>query len=189
MNVNVGFAMCGSFCTFSEVISQMENLVHLGCQVFPIMSKMASNTDTRFGTSKEHKDKIKKICGRDIIEDITSAEPLGPQKIIDVLIIAPCTGNTLGKLAAGITDTSITMASKAHLRNQKPLVIAVSTNDGLSGSAKNIGLLLNQKNVFFVPMSQDDAVAKPTSLIADFTKIPDTIKEALSYKQIQPVYI
>lgn len=185
--IRVGFALCGSFCTFSKVIPQMMQLTVEGYDVFPIMSETAFSTDTRFGTAESFIKKIHDITGHKIIHTITDAEPIGPQKMFDLLIIEPCTGNTLAKLANGIADSSVTMAAKSHLRNSRPLVIAVSTNDGLGVAAKNIGTLQNCKNVFFVPYSQDDPIAKPNSLVAIFDKTSDTIKCALEYNQIQPV--
>ena len=184
--VNVGFAMCGSFCTFSKVIPQMSVLKEMGYNVIPIMSQNAYSTDTRFGKAKAFTDEISEITGNEIIHTIYSAEPIGPKKMLDALVVAPCTGNTLAKLAVGITDTPVCMAVKSHLRNQRPVVIAVSTNDALSGSAKNIGALRNYKNYYFVPLAQDDCRAKPFSLVADFGKIPETILDALDGKQIQP---
>lgn len=185
--IRVGFALCGSFCTFSKVIPQMMQLTVEGYDVFPIMSETAFSTDTRFGTAESFIKKIHDITGHKIIHTITDAEPIGPKKMFDLLIIEPCTGNTLAKLANGIADSSVTMAAKSHLRNSRPLVIAVSTNDGLGVAAKNIGALQNCKNVFFVPYSQDDPIAKPNSLVAIFDKTSDTIKCALEYNQIQPV--
>lgn len=187
MNKVVGFAMCGSFCTFSSVIPQMENLKKLNYDIVPIMSEIAYNTDTRFGKAKEHTERIEEICENKVIHTIRDAEPIGPKGLFDVLVIAPCTGNTLGKLANGITDTTVTMAAKSHLRNSKPLIIAVSTNDGLSAAAKNIGHLLNYRNVYFVPMGQDDCHKKPRSVVADFSMIPKTVEFALKGIQIQPI--
>lgn len=186
-NIKIGFAFCGSFCTLSDALRQMELLVSMGADVFPIMSPIAYSTDTRFGKSADIRKRIENACGRGIICDIPSAEPIGPKKLLDVMIVAPCTGNTLGKLAAGITDTSVTMAVKAHLRNDRPVVLALATNDALSASAKNIGALMNVKNIYFVPFAQDDAFQKPTSCIADFEKIPETVAMALAGKQIQPL--
>lgn len=183
----IGFAMCGSFCTFSRVITQLEELVKLGADVYPIMSEISYSTDTRFGTCDEIKKKIEKITDKVIISTVKGAEPIGPKGYLDILLIAPCTGNTLAKLASGIADTSVTMAAKAHLRNQKPLVVAVSTNDGLGNAAKNIGALLNYKYVYFVPFGQDDCIKKPNSLVADMSKISDTLSMALDLKQLQPV--
>lgn len=186
----VGFALCGSFCTFKKVIPQMKRLVDEGYKVIPIMSHIAYNTDTRFGKAKEFNDEIEKICKEEIIHTITGAEPIGPKELLDVLVIAPCTGNTLGKLANGISDTSVTLATKAHLRNQRPVIIAVSTNDALGASAKNIGLLMNSKNIYFVPMEQDDYINKPNSIVADFKYIPDTVREVLATKsQPQPILL
>lgn len=186
----VGFALCGSFCTFKKAVPQIKKLIDLGYSVVPIMSETAYSTDTRFGDARDFIDEIEKICGREIIHTITAAEPIGPKKLLDVLVIAPCTGNTLGKMANGITDTSVTLAAKAHLRNRRPVIIAVSTNDALGASAKNIGLLMNCKNIYFVPMRQDDCEQKPNSVVADFTLIPETVKTVLENgEQMQPVLI
>ena len=189
MKAKVGFAICGSFCTFNKIFSVIEDLVNDDYDVYPIMSLNACSTDTRFGEAKEHIKKLENLCNKQIITKITEAEPIGPQKLVDILVIAPCTGNTLGKLASGITDTAVTMATKSHLRNQRPVLIGVSTNDGLSASAKNIGMLLNQKNIFFIPMGQDDYLNKPCSIVADFTKTKLAITQALNYKQIQPILL
>lgn len=185
--LRVGFALCGSFCTFSRVIPQLERLKSHGMSITPIMSPIARNTDTRFGKADEFAAQIEAICGAKIIDSIKDAEPIGPKALLDVLVIEPCTGNTLAKLASGIADTSVTMAAKAHLRNRRPLVIAVSTNDGLGCAAKNIGMLQNCKNMYFVPYRQDDPINKPTSLVADFDKTLDTIYAAIGGSQIQPV--
>lgn len=185
--ITVGFAMCGSFCTFKEVISEMIVLKDKGYEIIPIMSFNAYNTDTRFGKAQEHIKRIEEICGRKIIATIPDAEPIGPQKLLDVMLIEPCTGNTAAKLANGITDTPVTLAAKAHLRNERPLLIAISTNDALSGSAKNIGKLLNMKNIFFVPFKQDSPHNKPRSMIAEFSKTEDAIIGAINNKQIQPI--
>lgn len=188
-NIKVGFAMCGSFCTFSQVIPQIAALKADGMTVIPIMSQTARNTDTRFGKADDFAEQIEDICGEKIIDSIKAAEPIGPKKLLDILVIEPCTGNTLAKLANGITDTSVTMAAKAHLRNQRPLVIAVSTNDGLGCAAKNIGMLQNYKNIYFVPYRQDDPIKKPSSLVADFERTLLTVNEALSGRQIQPILL
>ena len=189
-NLNVGFAMCGSFCTFSSVIEQMQALLkNENVNIIPIMSSTAYSTDTRFGKSSYFKEKIEKMTNNSIVHTIAGAEPIGPKKLLDILIIAPCTGNTLAKLANGITDSPVTLAAKAHLRNQRPVVIAVSTNDALSSSAKNIGQLMNYKNIFFVPMKQDDFSNKPTSVVADFSLIEQSMKNALEGIQIQPVLL
>ncbi len=184
--MKIGFALCGSFCTFSKVIPQIEALSK-SYDILPIMSPVAYTTDTRFGKAEDFVSRIEDICGCNVISTIAGAEPIGPKKLLDALIIAPATGNTLTKLSLGITDTSVTMAAKAHMRNARPLIIAPSTNDGLFTSAKNLGLLSSMKNIYFVPYSQDDAVNKPASLVAHMEKIPDTLELALSGIQIQPV--
>lgn len=186
----VGFALCGSFCTFKKVIPQMKKLVSEGYRVIPIMSHTAYTTDTRFGKSCDFNEEIEQICKEKVIYTINGAEPIGPKELLDVLVIAPCTGNTLGKLANGISDTSVTLATKAHLRNQRPVIIAVSTNDALGTSAKNIGTLMNSKNIYFVPMRQDDYINKPNSIVADFDYIPDTVREVLATnQQPQPILL
>lgn len=181
--------MCGSFCTFAQVLPQMQALKEAGADVTPILSQAASTTDTRFGTAKDLVATIEQITGKPIINTLFAAEPIGPKKLLDLLIIAPCTGNTLGKLANGITDTPVTLAAKAHLRNERPVLIAVSTNDALTASAKNIGLLLNTKHLFFVPMAQDDPVKKPTSVVAKFDLILPAAQAALEHRQLQPVLL
>ncbi|MBO5858324.1 MAG: dipicolinate synthase subunit B [Clostridia bacterium] len=186
-NITVGFALCGSFCTFSQAIKEMEILISKNYSVIPIMSYNAFSTDTRFGKAKEHIEHIEELCKRKIIATITDAEPIGPQKLLDILLIEPCTGNTIAKLANGITDTPVTLAAKSHLRNNRPLLIAVSTNDALSGSAGNIGRLLVTRNVYFVPFSQDLPDDKPRSMISDFNKTEESIIEALKGNQIQPI--
>ena len=185
----VGFAMTGSFCTFAKAIEVMEKLAQIGYDVVPIMSFNAFNLDTKFGKAADFKEKIKKICGREIINSIPDAEPIGPKKLVDVMLIAPCTGNTLAKLCRAITDTPVTMAAKSHLRIQRPVVIALATNDALGASAQNFGKALNTKNIYFVPMKQDDPTNKPTSLVANFDMIPETLDLALEHKQIQQVFI
>lgn len=188
-NKTVGFALCGSFCTFKKAIPQMKKLTDEGYRVIPIMSHTAYTTDTRFGKSREFNDEIENICKEKIIYTISGAEPIGPKKLLDILVIAPCTGNTIGKMANGITDTSVTLAAKAHLRNARPVIIAVSTNDALGAAAKNIGLLMNSKNIYFVPMKQDDCINKPNSIVANFELIPETVKSVLESKQPQPVLL
>lgn len=183
----IGFAMTGSFCTFRKILAELERLSELGADITPIMSNTAYSTDTRFGTAQGFIDRIEKICKKPIIHTLTGAEPIGPQSLLDLLVIAPCTGNTLAKLANGISDSSVTLAAKAHLRNLKPVLIAVSTNDGLANAAKNIGILLNTKNIYFVPFGQDDCENKPNSLVADMSLIPDACISALLSKQLQPV--
>lgn len=184
---HIGFAMCGSFCTFKRVIPVMKELADTGYEVHPIMSYNAFSTDTRFGKARDFTAEIEAICGRKIIATLTDAEPIGPKKLLDALIIEPCTGNTLAKLASGIADTPVTLAAKSHLRNARPLLIAVSTNDALAGAAKNIGALANYKNIYFVPYRQDDPTGKPTSIVADFSKTLSALECALEGKQIQPV--
>ena len=186
----VGFALCGSFCTFKKVIPQMKKLVDEGYKVIPIMSPTAYSTDTRFGKAEDYNKEIEEMCNEKIIYTISGAEPIGPKELLDVLVIAPCTGNTLGKLANGISDTSVTLATKAHLRNQRPVIIAVSTNDALGTSARNIGTLINSKHIYFVPMRQDDYINKPNSIVADFRYIPDTVREVLETQtQPQPILL
>ena len=184
---NIGFAMTGSFCTFSRVIKELERLTIMGANVYPIMSEISYSTDTRFGTCADFREKIEGICQKPIIKSVKEAEPIGPKGYLDLLIVAPCTGNSLAKLAKGITDSSVTMAAKAHLRNQKPVLIAVSTNDGLGNSAKNIGELLNTKNIYLVPCGQDDYVKKPNSLVADMSMIIPSAESALDGIQLQPI--
>ena len=186
----VGFALCGSFCTFKKVIPQMKKLVDEGYKVIPIMSPTAYSTDTRFGKAEDFNKEIEEMCNEKIIYTISGAEPIGPKELLDVLVIAPCTGNTLGKLSNGISDTSVTLATKAHLRNQRPVIIAISTNDALGTSARNIGTLMNSKYIYFVPMRQDDHINKPNSIVADFNYIPDTVREVLKTKtQPQPILL
>ena len=188
-NVKIGFALTGSFCTFSKTIEQMENLANLGAEIIPIMSYNSYNLDTKFRTALEHINKIKEITKKDIIHTIQEAEPIGPKKMTDIMIIAPCSGNTIAKLANGVTDTPVVMAAKSHLRNQKPLVIAISTNDALSGSAENIGKLLNRKHYYFVPFRQDNPITKPNSLVFDSKSIVETLEKALELEQIQPIIL
>jgi len=187
--LKIGFALTGSFCTFDKVIPEIENIVNEGAEVFPIISESVDNFDTRFGKSNDFKEQIKSITKKSIISSIVDAEPIGPKSLLDILIVAPCTGNTLAKLANAITDTPVTMACKAHMRNGKPLVLSISTNDGLGANAKNIGLLLNTKNIYLVPFHQDDPIKKPNSLVANTQLIIPTIIEALKGKQIQPILV
>lgn len=188
--IRVGFGLTGSFCTFEQVFQQLEACAaHPGWNVIPIMSENAYSTDTRFGKASHFIEEMERICGNKVLHTIAQTEPIGPKKLLDVMIVAPCTGNTLGKLANGITDTSVTLAVKAHLRNARPVVLAVSTNDALSNSAKNIGQLFNSKNIYFVPMRQDNCEAKPTSVVADFTRLVPAVESALAGRQVQPVYL
>ena len=186
--MNVGFAMCGSFCTFSKVFPVMEALAKEHTMV-PIFSPVSYSTDTRFGTAREHIQRAAEICGVPPLSTIAQVEPIGPKKLLDALIIAPCTGNTLAKLAHSIADTSVTMAAKSHLRNGRPVLIAVSTNDALAGAAENIGRLLARKNYYFVPFGQDDAVNKPASMVADFERIPEALEAAIAGRQLQPILL
>lgn len=187
--VKVGFALTGSFCTFGKTVPELEKIVAEGADVLPIISEATDKLDTKFGRAEEWKSKIEGITGKKLIKTIVEAEPIGPKSLLDVIVIAPCTGNTLGKLANGITDTPVTMACKAHLRNSKPVVIAIATNDGLGANAKNLGLLLNTKNIYFVPFGQDDPLKKCNSVVAKFELIVPTILEALKGKQIQPLLV
>ena len=186
--MEIGFALCGSFCTFHEVFPVVE-LLSKNHNVIPIFSNIAASADTRFGTAAQHRKTMTELCGREPIDSIVKAEPIGPKKLLDVLVIAPCTGNTLAKLSHGIADTPVTMAAKSHLRNGRPVVIALSTNDALAAAAENIGRLLARRHYYFVPYGQDAPEGKPTSLIADFTKIPQTIEFAMLGKQLQPLLI
>ncbi len=186
-DLKVGFVLTGSFCTFSRAIGQMKRLKEAGCQIIPVMSYHASEIDTRFGKAADFIREIEQISGRDVIRTIDGAEPIGPKKMTDVMVIAPCTGNTLAKLALGITDTPAVMAAKSHLRGEKPLVLAVATNDALKASAQNIGRLMNTKNIYFVPMAQDAPESKPSSLVARFELLPQTVEAALEGRQLQPV--
>ncbi len=185
--ITIGLALTGSFCTFEKVIGILKELIKT-YNIIPIMSFNASRLSTRFGKAEDFIGRIEEICGNKVICTIEGAEPIGPKNMVDVLVVAPCTGNTMTKLAWGIIDTPVTLAVKSHLRNLKPVVIAASTNDGLSSSAKNIGLLLNYKNYYFVPLKQDDPIEKPFSLSADFDKIPQAIEYALQGKQLQPIF-
>lgn len=182
----LGVALCGSYCTYEKLFAALPALAER-FNLVPIMSDTAAETDTRFGTAAETIRRLMELTGKPVITTIAEAEPLGPKEKLDALLIAPCTGNTLAKLANGITDSAVTMAAKAHLRNGRPVVIAFSTNDGLSGSAENIGRLLNRKQYFFVPFGQDDPEKKPCSLQADFTLLGEAVEAALSGRQLQPV--
>lgn len=187
--LTVGYALCGSFCTISRAVKQIPVLRGKGMNIIPIMSPIVYNTDNRFNTAKELKEEVENITGNDIIHTVEAAEPIGPKKLLDVLIISPCTGNTLAKLANAVTDTSVTMAAKAHLRNNRPVVLCIATNDALGASAINIGKLLNTKNIYFVPFGQDDPYKKNNSLISDFNLIPQTVELALKGEQIQPILL
>lgn len=186
--MTIGFALCGSFCTFSRVFPVMEALSK-EYTLTPIFSPAAYSINSRFGTAASHVQRATDICGASPLHTIQEVEPIGPKKLLDALVIAPCTGNTLAKLAHGIADTAVTMAAKSHLRNGRPVIVAVSTNDALSGAAENIGRLLVRKNYYFVPFGQDDALQKPSSMVADFEQIPQTLSLALQGKQIQPLLL
>ena len=182
----MGFAVCGSFCTFARMLDELQVLTKV-YDVTPILSEATARTDTRFGTAADFRSKVETLCGKPAITSITEAEPIGPGGLFDVLVVAPCTGNTLSKIAAGVTDGTVTMACKAHLRNEQPIVLALSTNDGLSGNGANIGLLLNRRFYYFVPFRQDDPTAKPNSLVADFSRIGEAADAAILGQQLQPV--
>ena len=186
--LRIGAAMCGSFCTFEKVLGVLESLAET-YDVTAVLSETAAGTDTRFGKAEDHIRRLEAITGKPVMTTIPEAERIGPGKLFDVLVIAPCTGNTLGKLAAGITDTSVTMAAKAHLRNGRPVVIALASNDGLSAGARNIGELLVRRHYYFVPFGQDNALEKPCSLMADFTQIGPTVEAALEGRQLQPILL
>ena len=183
----IGCAMTGSFCTFKRAFEAWRALAASGASLTPIMSFNAASLDTRFYPAAEAVKLFGEIAGRPPLVTLGEVEPIGPKKLLDALVIAPCTGNTLAKLAGGIADTPVTLAAKSHLRNGRPLVIAVSSNDALAQNAKNIGQLLAMRNVFFVPFAQDDPVGKPNSLVARFDLVPETLKCALENRQIQPV--
>ncbi|MBQ3125267.1 MAG: dipicolinate synthase subunit B [Clostridia bacterium] len=183
----IGFAMCGSFCTFKNAIEAVKSLKETGADIIPIMSETAYSTDTRFGTCADFQRQLEEITGKKILHTVYQTEPIGPKKLLDALVILPCTGNTLAKLSNAVADTSVTLAAKAHLRNKRPLIIGVSTNDGLGAAAENIGRLLARKHCYFIPFGQDDCIHKPNSLIADFTKLNETVESALENKQFQPI--
>lgn len=186
--MNIGFAMCGSFCTYSKVFPILE-LLSRDYRITPIFSDTANTISSRFGTNAEHRETVTEICGHTPLCTICEVEPIGPKKLFDALVIAPCTGNTIAKLAHGIADGPVTMAAKSHSRNGRPVLIAVSTNDALSGAAENIGKLLNRKHYYFVPFGQDDPIEKPNSMVADFSQIPQALEAALSGIQIQPLLV
>lgn len=186
--MNIGFALCGSFCTYAAVFPVVEELAKQH-RVIPILSYAAATTDTRFGQAAEHLRQLERICRQKPLTTLTEVEPVGPKRLLDVLVIAPCTGNTLAKLANGIADTPVTMAAKSHLRNGRPILVAISTNDALAGAAENIGKLLNRKNYYFVPFGQDDPYTKPTSAVAKFEKLPQALQAAAEGYQLQPLLI
>mgnify|MGYP001055654385 CR=1 FL=1 len=187
--MKIGYCLTGSFCTFDKTIKVIEKLVNDGHIVTPIMSENAYNINTRFGKAVDIQNKIIEITGNSIIHTIEQAEPIGPKKMFDVLAVVPCTGNTLAKLSNGIVDTTVTMAVKSHLRNNRPVVIGISTNDALGGAAKNIGTLLNYKNYYFVPFKQDNPITKPRSIVFDPEYIVKTVEAALDGEQIEPILL
>ena len=186
--MNIGFAFCGSFCTYAKVFPIMEQLTQTHT-VIPVFSDCAYSTDSRFGNAVDFIERANQMCGRQVLHTIAQVEPIGPKKLLDALVVAPCTGNTLAKLAHGIADGPVTMAVKSHLRNGRPVIIAVSTNDALGAAGENIGRLLARKHYYFVPFRQDDPLNKPASMVADFSRIPDTITAAMEAKQLQPVVL
>lgn len=185
----LGFAICGSFCTLEKTVQTMETLASHGWEIQPILSPITYEADTRFGNAAEWRQRIEEICGKPIWHTIPEVEPIGPRALLDILLVEPCTGNTLGKLACGITDTPVTMAVKAHLRNRRPTVLAISTNDGLGASARNIGTLVNTRHLYFVPFGQDDYRKKEASLVADFSLTEETLLAALDGRQLQPILL
>lgn len=187
--IRIGYCLCGSFCTFQKSFEAAAQLTDMGAQLIPVMSFNSAALSTRFGTAEQNTASLEAIAGRKAITTIVDAEPIGPSKMCDIMVVAPCTANTLAKLALGITDTPVTMAVKSHLRNGLPVVVAISTNDALAGCAKNIGVLQNYRNYYFVPYKQDNFEKKPNSIVADFSLIPDTVAEALCGRQIQPLIL
>lgn len=185
----VGFAVTGSHCTLAAVIPELVRLVDEGAQIVPIISQAVRDNDTRFGTSAYFREELERISGHEVIDSINLAEPIGPQKLFDIITVAPCTGNTLAKIANSITDTPVLMAVKAQLRNLRPVVLAISTNDGLGGNAINLGRVLNMKNIYLVPLGQDDPYNKATSLVFKKGLILDTVLAALEGRQIQPLLL
>ena len=186
---NIGYALTGSFCTFSISIKEIKKLIQAGANVFPIMSYHSYKLDTKFGKAQDFIEKIEEITGNKIIHTIPDAEPIGPKKMFDILVVAPCSGNTIAKLANDIIDTPATMAVKSHLRNCRPVVIGISTNNALSGAAENIGKLLNRKHYYFVPFKQDNPITKPRSIVCDFSYLQKTLEYALEGKQISPIIL
>lgn len=185
----IGFVLTGSFCTFSKTIPKMKELIEKGAEVIPIMSFNSYNLDTKFGKAQDFINEIEEITGKKIIHTIQEAEPIGPKRLTDIMVVAPCSGNTMAKLACDIIDTPATMAVKSHLRNNLPVVIAPSTNNGLSGNAKNIGILLNRKHYYFVPFRQDNPITKPRSIVFDSEYIVKTIESALEHEQVEPILL
>lgn len=187
IGIRIGYVMTGSYCTFERSFRQAERLREMGAELVPVMSEKAASVSTRFGSGRDNISRLAEICGREVITDISAAEPIGPKDMTDILVVAPCTSNTAAKLAGGITDTAATMAVKSHLRSGKPVVLAIASNDSLLGSAKNIGELFNRKNYYFVPMLQDDIEKKPASLVAEFGLLPEAVDAALRGVQLRPI--
>ena len=185
----IGFAMCGSFCTFSKAFEQMRALKALGYDVLPIMSQNAASTDTRFGRAEDMVKQAETITGKKVLATSVETEPIGPKELCDLLVIAPCTGNTLAKLSLGVTDTAVTMAAKSHLRILRPVLLCVATNDALGASAQHIGRLLNTKHIFLVPMRQDDPARKPHSLVADFSRVREALLAMGEGEQLRPLFL
>ena len=186
-NITLGYAFCGSFCTIKDSLEQLRKLAKREIKIIPIMSQIVYSTDTRFGKAEDLINEVEDLCGNKVIHTIAAAEPIGPKNLLDIIVVSPCTGNTLAKIALGVTDTPVTMAVKAHLRNNKSVVLAPATNDALGASAKNIGMLHNTKNIFFVPYRQDDPFSKNNSLVCDFSLLEQTVESALKGEQFQPV--
>ena len=185
----IGFAMCGSFCTFGRVFAELERLCREYETVVPIFSETSGSLDSRFGAAADFLKQAETLCGRPVLRTLSDVEPIGPKQLLDLLVVMPCTGNTIAKLANGVADSAVTLACKAHLRNEAPIVLAVSSNDALGGNAANIGKLLARKHFYFVPFGQDDPAGKPCSLVADFTKLGQTIAMVLEGKQLQPLLL
>lgn len=186
-DITVGYAFCGSFCTIAQSVKVLEELSRLEIKIIPIMSDIVYSTDTRFGKAEDLIARVEALCGCPVIHSITAAEPIGPKNLLDIIVVAPCTGNTASKIALGITDTPVTLAVKAHLRNNKPVLLGIASNDALGATGKNIGLLHNTKNIFFVPYRQDDPHSKNNSLVCDFTQTIPAMNAALTGQQLQPV--
>lgn len=189
MSLRIGWALCGSFCTLAQVTAQMAAMVAAGHTVIPVFSPPMCTVDTRFGKAAEWRAKVAAICGHEVLTTLTDVEPLGPRDMLDVMVVAPCTGSTLSKLAAGDSSTPVTLAVKSHLRRERPVVLAVSTNDALAGSFPSIAALKNRRHYYFVPLRQDDPVVKPNSLVADFTRVEETVRQAMEGRQIQPLFL
>lgn len=187
--INIGYAFCGSFCTIKKSLEALKNLAETEVNIIPIMSEIVYSSDTRFIKAEDLRNQVEQICNNKIIHNIVEAEPIGPKNLLDLIVVSPCTGNTAAKIALGITDTPVTMAVKATMRNNNPVVLGIATNDALGASYKNIGILQNTKNIFFVPYRQDDPFGKNNSLVCDFDKLTKTVDFALKNKQLQPVVI